>query len=99
MATLQKALRDPLEGHDPPVGNHCCIIQFCLVMSATLGGQAVPVPKRNAILCRLLSVIRCCRYLKENLWLVAVACPFAHSRSHALAAATTKEVAGIEMYL
>ena len=72
MATLKKTLRDPLGGCDPPVGHHCYIIQFCLVMSRTLGGQAVPFTKRNAIqlaflLCRLLSVIRCRRFLKENL--------------------------------
>ena len=97
MTTLQKTLRDPLGGRDPPVENHCYIIQFCLVISTPLGGQAVPFTKRNAIqlafrLCRLLSVIRCCRYFKENLWLVAVACTFVHSRSYAFAAATTKEV-------
>lgn len=63
-------------------------------MSTTFGGQVVPLTKRYAIrlaflLCCLLSVKPYRRYLKRNLWLVAVAYPLAHTLPLAFAAATS----------
>lgn len=47
-------------------------------------------------------LLRCCRFLQRDLWLVAVAvaCPLAHSHSLAIARRLQKKyVAGIEMFL